>query len=137
MADVNTRFKTFLQADSSIAAKVASRVHDSHVPRAAATPPLKSFIYFRRRQTTHSPTLDSAAGEVPQEFAFDVEVVEADSRKPLGELVRARCNCFRGTFADSTCQAIFVNDHDDDYQPYNVGGDTGVFVTALDVTVHT
>lgn len=135
MADINARFKTFLQADTDIAAKVASRVHDSHVPQAQTVPPIKSFIYFHRRQTTHSPTLDSAAGEVPQEFAFDVEVVEADSRKPLGELVRTRCNCYRGTFGDSTCQGVFVNDQDENYQSYNVGGDGGVFVTTLDVQV--
>lgn len=133
MADVATRFKTFLQADSSIAAKVAKRIHHDQIPQSATYP----FVWYRKRQTTHYPTLDSAAGEVAQEFAFDVEVVEKDNARPLAELVRTRCNCFRGTYGDSTTQGIFVQDASDEYVPFNVGGDSGLYVTALDVTVHT
>lgn len=135
MADISTRFKAFLEADAAIARKVARRVHSGQVPASS----LRPFIWFRRRSTVNYLTLDSAAGEQPKEFTFDLEVV-AESQlvaKETAELVRTRCNAYRGMFADTTAQGIFVLEQDDDYLPRNEGGDKGFFVESFGIQVFT
>jgi hypothetical protein len=133
MNSIGTRFRAFLLGDSSIAAMVAGRIHEDHVPQSS----LRPYIWFRKRLTTHYSTTDSAAGEAPDEFTFDVEVCDGDIRKTkdLAEYVRARCNCYRGAFSDITAKGTFIIEQDADYIPRNDGSDRGTFVESLGVQV--
>ena len=133
MSDVTENFRAFLLADAAIEAVVPNRVHEDHVPQGALQP----FIWFRKRSATNlGATLNSANGESPDDFYFDVECVgNQEKSKTLTELVRARCNFYRGAFGDTTCKGAFVNDQDDDYFPKSIGGDSGLYVGALDVRV--
>lgn len=138
MSDVSSRFRDFLLADANIARLVGQRVHEDHVPQRVAAKDYP-FIWYRKRSATGFETLDSANGEQARDFSFDVELVakSQSTAKELSELVRTRCNCYRGTYGDSTCQGVFVQDQDDSYLPRNIGGDDGLFVPALDVRVIT
>lgn len=136
MTAVPVNFCAFLLADAAIARKVGQRVHKDKVPQ-KATPKKEPYIWFRKRSVAGVETLDSAAGQAPRFYDFDVECVAYDDREmdDLTELVRTRCNCYRGTFGDSTAQGCFVRDQDDNYEPYNVGGNNGAHVGVLDVQV--
>lgn len=133
MADVATRFRAFLLGDASIARKVGPRVHQNTVPAQRAIP----FVWFRRRTTGTTTTLDSSAGEAVANVTFDVEAVAINqtAADELAEAVRARCHCYRGAFDDGSVQAIFVEDQDEDYVPVTGAGDDGMNIATFLVQI--
>jgi hypothetical protein len=114
LADVATRFRTFLLADSSIAAVVGQNVHQGFVPE--DTPP--PVIYFTRTGTRQERYLGES-GAQPFSHTFAVEPIgkDLDESQELAGLIRTRCDGYIGTFADTTVKGIFVEDQSDDYEP--------------------
>ena len=141
MSDVSSNFRTFLLAGSGKPESIGQRVHGDHVPQDTVpkTGPFKDFIWYSRRQAQGMETLDSSAGEVARVFYYDIECVSMVKRnaRAIADWVRARCNCYRGTYGDSTVQGIFVDDQDADYEPQSIGGDRGAFVEIMNVRVFT
>lgn len=133
MADIETRFKVFLQTDATIEQKVGDRIHFDQVPEDKKRP----YIWARLSRIGNFETLDSSAGEVPGEYQFDLECVSPvkSEARTIAEAVRAKCHCHRGTFADTTVRGMFTTDQDEDYVPLGVGEGTGLFVDALGVQV--
>jgi hypothetical protein len=137
MTDISANFRTFLLADSSITAKVSDRIFAIKVPQNKGLP-IGPFIWFRKRQALSHDTLDGPAGESPFDFYFDIECVAKNNEVlalQVAELVRTRCNNYRGSVGDSTALGIFVNDQDDDYEAQSTGGDDSFCYGALDVRV--
>lgn len=133
MADIETRLKKFLKADTTIGQKVGERIHFDQVPEDKIRP----YIWARLSRTGNFETLDSSAGEVPGEYQFDLECVSPvkSEARTIAEAVRARCHCYRGAFDDTTVRGMFTTDQDEDYVPLGIGEATGLYVGALGVQV--
>lgn len=133
MADIETRLKTFLQSDDTVRTKVGDRIHFDLVPEDKKRP----YIWARLSRTGTFPTTDMSAGQEPGEYQFDLETispVKSEARQ-MAEAVRAKCEGYRGAFADSTVRGMFVTDQDEDYEPKGIGEGVGLFVGALGVQV--
>ncbi len=133
MADVAQNLRAFLLADASIAALVGASVHQNLVPENRPTP----FIWYRQAGVAYEPITDAAAGADPDDYLYDLECVsdDLDEAANLAALVRGRLAYYRGDFGDSTVQAIFVDDHEDDYIPRNEDADAGLHAATLRATV--
>jgi hypothetical protein len=114
LADVATRLRTFLLADSSIAAAVGPRVHQAFVPEDTPTP----CIYFTRAGTSDELCIGEI-GAAPFRHTFSLECIgkDLDESQELAALIKTRCNGYYGSFADTTVKGIFVEDQSDDYEP--------------------
>jgi hypothetical protein len=114
LADVATRLRTFLLADSSIAAAVGPRVHQSFVPEDTPTP----CIYFNRESTSDELTIgEIGAAAFSHTFAVECIGKDFDDSIELAGLVRTRCNGYYGSFADTTVKGIFIDSQSEDYEP--------------------
>jgi hypothetical protein len=114
LADVATRLRTFLLADSAIAAAVGPRVHQAFVPEDTPTP----CIYFTRAGTGDELCIGEI-GAAPFRHTFALECIgkDLDESQSIAALVKTRCNGYYGSFADTTVKGIFVEDQSDDYEP--------------------
>lgn len=134
MADVATRFRTFLIDDTSVKARLGNRIYQDRV---ADQSPVRPYLWYSRRLTNYSNCIDDANGAQPTSVNFDVESISTDltESQAIAELVRTRCHLYRGTFADTTVKGVFVREQDDDYVPRGTGGNDGLFATVFDVEV--
>lgn len=134
MADLATRFRTFLIEDTSVKGKLGDRIYQDRV---ADQSPLRPYLWFSRRLTNYSNALDDANGAQPTSVNFDVESISANltESQAIAELVRTRCHLYRGAFADTTVKGVFVREQDDDYVPRGTGSNDGLFATVFDVEV--
>lgn len=117
MADVATRLRSLLLADSDITATVGQRVHQATVPEGIEPP----FIFFKRTSVRWERSLDDR-GDPPFSHRFDVDCValDLDSAQELADAVRAYDGygtyTGSGTFGDSTCKQIIVEEQTDEYE---------------------
>lgn len=137
MSDLSEDFRAYLLTKATITALVGTsgdaRVHQNYIPEQSAFP----HICFFRRQTLVERALDEQNPD-PTMVGFDVECV-ADSQigaNALAGVVRAAIDGQRGTFGSTTVQGIFVEDHDDDYQPKVNDSDDVVPVATFQVEVY-
>jgi len=133
MSNFGEDFRSFLLAQSAIAAAVGSNVHVGSVLEEIEAP----YIYLQRARASHERTLDQAQGEIPFEEQWDLEAI-ADNPTDLVTLVDAvrGIDCARGTFGTSRMQSLFLEDQADDYLPKGVFSDKGLDVAAWSVTVY-
>lgn len=112
MADVATRFRTLLLSDSAIAGKVGLKVHQATIPEGTEPP----FIFFKRIGVVFERTLGTT-GTDPFRWLFDVDCVgmDLDQAQELADEIRDY-DGYSGTFADTTCKGIFVDDQTDEYE---------------------
>lgn len=124
---------TFLLGDSSIAAKLGTRLTFNHFPADTAFPR----AYFTRTATERDGCLDDAAGDAPTRERFQLELQTEDQRQTedLRKLVEARLNCYRGTFGDTTVSGIFAEQQNSGHDPRGTGRDNGLFTATFDVEV--
>lgn len=142
MSDTDTRLKTLITTNAAVKAKIGSRMYLDKVPPQPEREQ-HPYVWFRRRSTGASDTTDAAAGDAPYQFDYDMEIIAplATEAKQIADLIRLTSNsglglnCYRGTFGDSTCQGIFVNDQEGGYEPLGIGESFGLSVVALDVRV--
>ena len=132
MADVATRLRTFLLTDTAIANQVGERIHQGQVPESSDG----DYIWYSRAAIEPLRVLASGVLD-PLSVRFDVECIsdDLDQSQVLAAAVRAKCDAYRGTFADTTVQGIFVDDHNDDYTPRGVFSDEGAHVAALQLEI--
>lgn len=134
MADIATRFRAFLLADSSVKAKLGERIYQDRVSEQS---PVRPYLWFSKRLTNYSNCIDDANGAAPTSVNFDVESISTDltESQAIAELVRTRCHLYRGAFDDSTVKGVFVREQDDEYVPRGMGTNDGMFATVFDVEV--
>lgn len=138
MADVATRLRDFLLADSTIKNAVGARVYQDSAPQADSQNNLiLPFIWFTRTFTADARTLDSAVGEDAFSETFALEIVDTNIEvsQSLATYVRNRLNNYRGAFSDSTVKGIFVDSQSDTYEPLSIPADSGFYIPALSVEV--
>lgn len=133
MADTAENLRTFVLAGASIANVIGSRMAQNSIPEDYDLP----YVWFRQAGVTYEGTTDAAAGTAPDEYLYDLECVsdDVDEAADLAELVRTRLAFYRGALGDQTVQAIFVEDHEDDYFPRNADAEQGIHVASLRVSV--
>lgn len=118
MTTTEEHMRKFLLADSGIAGVVKAVSYNS-VPQDKDVP----YIFFQQSGAEDDIALGDSAG-VPTRPAYDVEIWDSTpyGAIALKNLVHARLNRHRGTFGDTTVQAIFCASVDDEFIP-NGGGD--------------
>lgn len=133
MSDTDTRLKVLLTTHAAVKAKIGDRMHLDKVPPAQGRP----YVWFQRRSTGPSDTLDASIGEESFDFSYDLQAVAPiiSEAKQIASLIRTVLNNYHGAFGDSTCQAIFVEDTDTGEEPLGIGENFGMSVVALDVRV--
>ena len=139
MASLGENFRTFTIGSTSIASLFtaagatiadAGRVHQTfsstaHSPR----------IYLRRSNSVQDLALDGSGGLVTSQWDVEVYGQDEDNAIDIADAVKARLDGYRGTFGAGTVQAIFVTDHDDDYEWKGAGTSTGFYSAALSVQI--
>ena len=132
MSDVPTNLRTFLLADTDVAAIVATRVHQSSVPESVDAP----YIWFTRDRSDGPRCLDNGvARTTEQQFSVECIAESLSTSQALADAVSDALDGYRGTFGDSTVKGVFVDDQTDDYIPRGVSSDDGAFVAALQVRI--
>ena len=133
MASLGENLRTFLLDDLSIYDLVAGRVHQNHMPQESAFPA----IWFARQAEDRIGAYDGDAGVGRTDFALECLSTSIDTAGTLSKAVFDRLNFYRGDFADTTVQGVFVTDQDDNYQLRNDLSDFGVEISALRVSIWT
>jgi hypothetical protein len=140
MSDTATRFKTLLQSNAAVTAKVGKRVHMDKVPQNEPMP----YVFFRRGDAAPIDTLDATAGESPTNELFNVQVV-SDKKGEAEAIADLICksansglalNAYRGTFGDSTCQGIFVTGRESEQEGEGIGEGAGVYTVPFTAQVY-
>lgn len=121
-----TRLRTLLLTDGDITAKVGPRIHQATVPEDTQPP----FIFFKRTNVRFERALGES-GVAAFSHTFDVECVgmNLNDSQELADEIRSY-DGYIGTFGDSTCKGIFVNEHTDEYE-----SEFGDHVASLSVEV--
>lgn len=129
MAAVSEDLRTFTIADAAVAALIADRMHELHVPQSE----LKPHVYYARVSTEDERAMDSAVGEEPFRnlFAIDCWARTPEDADTLAGAIRDRLNNYRGTMGSRTVQGVFVSSQSDDYMPKSEGSDKGLYLAAL------
>ena len=124
---------TLVLGDSSITAKIGSRMHFDVIPQDTAFPRIRFF----RTGTALDGALDDAAGTAPnrETFMLELQAKSPREREELRKLVEARLNCYRGTFGDTTCQGIFAEDQTSTHEPRSIGTETGIYIAEVSAEV--
>lgn len=139
MASVGEDIRAFILASTGIADALATLnrtnvVAQNNMPEKPPDPR----IWYRRAGTDTIRCLGGEAG--PHNEEWDLEVLGGDNDEVLAIVaaVKARFDGHRGTMGSSrTVSAIFVDDHDDDYEPRGVASEEAVNVAALRLTIFT
>lgn len=132
MADVATNLRSFLLATPAITDIVADRVHQSRVPQDSPFP----HIWFGRTGSEGDQCMDAGSRRpLFQTFALECAATDLDKSQELADAVWDTLSDYRGTFGDMTAQGVFVEDQNDDYEPYYQQGDEGVFAAYLQIRI--
>ena len=124
---------TLVLDDSSIKAKIGTRMHFDQIPQGTEFPRIRFF----RTGSALDGCLGDAAGTEPNRETFMVEIQTRDrrDREELRKLVEARLNCYRGTFGDTTCQGIFAADQTTTHEPRSIGTEEGIYIAEISAEV--
>jgi hypothetical protein len=124
--------KSFLLADDTVKGIVGSRVAYNHLPQASDVP----YVWFQQSGSIDDDGIGDAAG-APTRFQYDVECWSERpfQAKQLSSRVQAILNKYRGTFGDTTVQAIFAPSQNDQYVPKAVPADEGFHGSFLSLEI--
>jgi len=131
MASVGEDFRSFLLADSAIAARVSTRVYQNEVSQEEGSG-VSDYIWYERSSIEQEDTLNMAVGQAAFRENLNVEAVSTtiDNAMDLADDLRG-LHGSKGTFGNGSVLAVFVTDQSDDYVPLGDGGDEGRHVAAL------
>ncbi len=131
MASVGEDFRTFLLAQSAIAARVGTRVFQNEVTQEQGAD-VEDYIWFERASIEREQVLSAATGVRPFREFLNVEGVSTsiDDAMDLADDLR-KLDGSQGTFGSGQVLAVFVNEHSDDYIPRSDLSDTGRHVAVL------
>lgn len=133
MADVPTNLRTFLLAQTAISSVVGAQVHQAIVPDNREPP----YVWFGRSGTTRNELLNPDVGTAAITEFFSVECIamNLDHAQALGAALRA-LDGYRSTFGDTSVQALFIEEQNDDYEYRTINGDEGFHTCAFTIEVH-
>jgi len=136
MASLGEDFRTFLLADSAIAARVGTRVYQNEVQQEEGAD-VSDYVWYERSNIEREDTLTMTVGERPYREFLNVEAVSTtiDDALDLADDLRALHGSGPGDFGDGTAQAVFVTDQSDDWVPRGDGGEEGRHIAALSFEV--
>lgn len=142
MASLGEDIRTFILASTGIAgASTALTLARANAVTQNSYPvkPPDPRIWYRRAGSETVRCLGGEAG--PKNEEWDLEVIGGDIDEVLAIVpaVKTRFDGYQGAMGSSsrTVQAIFVDDHDDDYEPRGVASEEAVNVSALRLTIFT
>lgn len=129
---IEVSLRTFLVSNNVIAnANGVGQIQYGKIQEATSYP----VIWFNRQAFLQ----DLSASGVPllAHSTFNVECIANDPEiaQTAANTVRALLHGYQGTFGTDYAKAIFVDDQNDDYVPYNADNDNGVYVAALVVEI--
>jgi hypothetical protein len=135
MIDIPAEFRSFLLSLAPVTALVGEQVCQDHVPQEDDSLP---FIFFRRAGEDYERTLDESVGRLPDLVRFDLECTSdsIEEAQVLASTVKAQISGYRGVCGAIEVQAIFVDDHNDDYLPLSTSGDDGREVASLSIALY-
>lgn len=126
--------RSYLIAQSDIAAVISSRCYLLVAPQGAARP----LVIFRVIQSDPFDTLQDTTGLVTSVVEIECQATSDVSAKSLKELVRRRLHTYRGAMGATTVCSCLQNSESDEYTPPQTGSDTGIYSTILEFdVVHT
>jgi len=136
LADLAENLRAFLLADSSIAAKVGSRVVQDIVGQDRPRP----FIWYQRTGITKERCLGETAN-TPFSHTFAVECIgeSLDDVEALAILVNARCEsaaCGTSSFGGQSVSNVFCEDQSAEYEPKGADLNSGLYIAPLQVEVY-
>lgn len=135
-------FRAFCIAQPTVAAFVGSSAGEARVHQSRAVRGMDELEYpfavFFRRGTENEDSLDDEVGQLPFRVYFDIECAsnDLDESQDLADALRNVLHMYRGPLGTGSVQGIFVEDHDDDYQPRMASEDGATFVSSLQVEIH-
>lgn len=132
MATVDEDLKAYIQTDSSVKAKVGTRIHENLVPPTPVVP----FIWFVRTGEETFDCLGDAQGTAPNIVRFSLECVGRNTKEAIAiaALIKARCHkVLNGTMGSRTA-TLFCENQSEDYEP-KAGGENH-FISALQIEVY-
>lgn len=110
--------------------------HQNRIPQSIAS--TVDMVWFQRRSSVEIVDLAGVGGVV--DSSWDVEIISINIADVMAAAatLKSTLNGFIGRLGGSTgvyVQALFVDDHDDDYVSSNVDTDEGFYVAALDLQI--
>lgn len=116
----------FIIGSTSVTSLIGTRCHYNHIPENAASPK----VWFRVTTDNEDMTMDRVGGL--HEFNADLECIglTEDSAQNVADAIKTRLHGYKGTVGASDAKAIFVEDKDDDYVPFNIPSDEGPHLVA-------
>lgn len=127
MTTTEANLRAFLLANADIKAAVKA-VSYNIVPQSKDTP----YIFFQQSGAADDIALtDSAGTPTRPRYAIEVWDTRPADAITLKNLVQARLHRHRGTFGDTTVQAIFAEDVDDEYIANGNGDHEGLHGSAF------
>ena len=132
VADTGEDLRTYLLADSSVAAIIGTRCYEGEVDESATLP----FVWLRRRGVEYLGILGEVEG-VPYREWFDCECVAdgVDAALDLADAARARLQGTSGTLGSTVYQWVAVTDQEDDYIPRQQAADERLTIASLNLEI--
>ena len=138
MASVGENLRTYLTTNATITAALpnASTVGAIQQNKTDENGPARR-IWFRRSSREQEVFLDGCKG--PEINFFDVECIsdDIDEAIDLADAIKSEMNGYSGSFGAGYAQAIFVEDHSDDYLIKGIAADSGLHVAAIELKIIT
>jgi hypothetical protein len=135
VAELGEDFRTFILAQSSIAARIGARCYQNEVTQEGAD--VSDYVWFERASIEREPVLNPATGQRPFREFLNVEAVSTSisSVMALADDIR-KLDGTQGAFGTGgQVLALFVNEHSDDYLPRQDMSDQGRHIAALQVEI--
>jgi hypothetical protein len=123
---------TLVLGDSTLSNAIGSRLAYNHVPQTDQIP----YGFFQQTGTVDDSGIGDSAG-LPTRFQYTLEFWDTDAlrAKATGRRAQQLLNKYRGTFGDSTVQAIYADSQDDNYTPRGIMNDSGFHGSFLSLEV--
>lgn len=123
--------RSVLVANAGINALVAGRVWSKRAPQRATLP----FVLLHRQAEDHNLTLTDTGGLVFADFEIDCKAATPAGATALADLVLALLDDYVGAMGSNTCEAVLLDDVDDDYEEPQDKDDVGRHVTTLTLQI--
>lgn len=134
MSTIDQDLRSFLLAQSLIADGVGGeRIHKLTAPQEETDEP---YVVYMVSGHQHERSIDQGVGEEPFHTFFDVEIYGSDltDAGKVAQLIRDLDGSV-GAFGQGTMQALFVEDHSDDYVPKANDSDDIEMFAALQIEI--
>ena len=92
-------------------------------------------IWYQRAGSEEPVDCGGAGGLVFSRWDIECHSEDIDKALDLAAAVKARLDGHLGSFGSRRVQGVFVEDHDDEYEPGGVASEEGLYVAALSAQI--